>query len=302
MSEDEPVSVGLTRADSFTTHLLAAESLLARAAKCSDSEEQTALASRAAAHATLAIAYRMAGPIVVLEDEDDELVGDDDVEDEVVEDDDELLVEDDDDEDELVDDWRRRKGAGLDDANASGPERGGLEWWKDRVLSTPNAPSVVPVAWAGNVQPCCSKAIGRPDGRHFGPCAPDGAISHVNTGKRADGCPCGCGRRLGFGERRMANRAVYIESLLPAYERLLQQTKVDVWKRLYDDGRWYAFGFWGEAHQDPMGPLAGVSVNELRRFRRGADDWEAVALRAAKRLRREDLAFRASWQGPSRKL
>jgi hypothetical protein len=100
----------------------------------------------------------------------------------------------------------------------------------------------------------------------------------------------------------MANRAKYIDSLLPAYMYLAANTGQGYWQTRLDEGNAYAAGFWAEAHGDTRGPLAFAPTNQLRRFRQAADSWEAIALKVAKRLYRDDVAFRAIWQGPYRKF
>jgi hypothetical protein len=86
----------------------------------------------------------------------------------------------------------------------------------------------------------------------------------------------------------MARRAMYIDSLLPAYEHLALRTGEADWRRRSDVGKRYSAGFWAEAHNDVTGS---PNLQE-------ADYWEAEALSAAMRLNQEDPGFRASWSGP----
>jgi hypothetical protein len=105
-----------TNADLATAHRQAAERLLARSGHRGRLEALNRLAAMASAHATLAIAYQMADPqvVVVQDDSDDDVLDAEDVE------------------------------QGEDAATALEVVSEGL---------------------------CCSKAIGKPGGRHFGPCS-----------------------------------------------------------------------------------------------------------------------------------
>jgi hypothetical protein len=105
---------------------------------------------------------------------------------------------------------------------------------------------------------------------------------------RTPSCPCGCGQLLDSASLQMARRAMYIDSLLPAYEYLTRRTGEDEWRSRSYVGKRYSDAFWARAHKDPTGP---VDVQE-------SEYWEAEALSIAMRLNQEDPAFRASWPGP----
>jgi hypothetical protein len=101
-------------------------------------------------------------------------------------------------------------------------------------------------------------------------------------------CPCGCGRILTAAAHQIARRAMYIDSLLPAYEYLERQTGEDHWKQRFEVGQGYSAGFWAAAHSEVGAPVA---IQE-------AESWEAQALFVAMRLNQEDQGFRALWPGP----
>ena len=104
----------------------------------------------------------------------------------------------------------------------------------------------------------------------------------------------------------MANRAIYIRSLIPVMERM-QQVKPEeaAWGVLVRRGEGYETTFLGLAHGE-YGPQMEVtmadSVARLREFRDSADDWEALALKQVKWLKRNDRPWFAAWGGPSKRL
>jgi hypothetical protein len=114
-------------------------------------------------------------------------------------------------------------------------------------------------------------------------------------------CPCGCGRKVGFVERCLAKRAVYISSLMIVPERMRDQAdRTD---------EWTSFLRLGERYRDSYLEVAHGAPNDLRdsaaafaAFRTAADVWESRALSLARRLRVEDQEWYATWPGPSYRI
>ena len=142
----------------------------------------------------------------------------------------------------------------------------------------------------------------------------------------AKACPCGCGRSIGMTQRRQANRALYIDSLLPLARRALATTVPEdkgKWAAHVESGEYYRDMFLDFAHLDELPPNLGEmslteaideakrtlpasdiwnSMSQLKAFTNDADDWEADTLRLAKTLRKVDAEWYKTWPGPRRKL
>ena len=114
-------------------------------------------------------------------------------------------------------------------------------------------------------------------------------------------CPCLCGRSIGFVERCLAKRAVFIGSLLPVPERMREQATSsddrDRWTRFLHRGEQFRETYLAVAHSEDT--TSRDSPVEFAAFRTAADVWEAHALSAARRLRVEDPQWCAGWAGPS---
>jgi hypothetical protein len=123
-------------------------------------------------------------------------------------------------------------------------------------------------------------------------------------------CPCGCGRSLRFGDRRAADRALSIRSLLPAFEHAVEieaancesaPAKPDQpadWDALLAEGEDYADRMLELAHHDePSELMAADGAIDLRAH---AKRWEQLALTSVRVLSVEDPEWFAAWAGPRR--
>jgi hypothetical protein len=103
----------------------------------------------------------------------------------------------------------------------------------------------------------------------------------------------------------MANRALYIDSLMPMADRMVemgQKTK-EGWKQRAENGRMFRDTYLAIAHGEQMGVVSMAdSTADLRAFRRMADDWEAGMLQLARMARKQDPQWFATWGGPRGKL
>jgi hypothetical protein len=101
----------------------------------------------------------------------------------------------------------------------------------------------------------------------------------------------------------MANRALYIDSLLPMADRMAEKAQKGNWKATAEDGRLYRDIFLGLAHGDPQAPVTiSHRTSRLAAFRTLADDWESGMLRLARMARKQDPEWFANWGGPPGKL
>jgi hypothetical protein len=146
--------------------------------------------------------------------------------------------------------------------------------------------------------------------------------------------PCGCGRRIGFGTRRQAERGLYLDSMLPVAQRwahlwheatnedreslvrmlqgLPEEARRDeaVFDKIADAGATFRDTFLALAHRESGGVVSmSDSAAELRAFARAADDWESGAIAMMKLLRDLDrevvcnlewpaLANLSAWRAP----
>jgi hypothetical protein len=107
----------------------------------------------------------------------------------------------------------------------------------------------------------------------------------------------------------MAERALFIESLLPAVERMRELGDGDEegWANKAHDAKVYRDMYITIAHGEPFGGITSRYVSivdssrELASFRRKADEWQAEALRLVRTLRQQDPQWFATWGGPRRK-
>ncbi len=105
----------------------------------------------------------------------------------------------------------------------------------------------------------------------------------------AKDCPCGCGRELGPGSRRLARRALRIESLIPAVEELRDQLGHRSWAHAVEQGRMFSHTYLALAHGTSGRVADSLTTRRTRwKFHANARDWEKTTLRLGDVPRTQD--------------
>ena len=116
-------------------------------------------------------------------------------------------------------------------------------------------------------------------------------------------CPCGCGRRLGSVDMKLANRSLRIQSLLPVFQHQVIDCDDDVrasWQEALETGKALASQFLHQAHQSPVAGASAAVVDAAETNRKAAD-WEETAMVLLELTKRQNPKWFAFCAAPPRR-